>query len=110
MSRPNARRISPEFYQLQTAEKVLNRAITANLEILHPEVLDVALDLYEDAIRELRNLNDKSTGRRKKTPRLRSLYHQPEPFGSYSMITLLNIILAVAFIAIIIDALKNGGK
>ena len=58
MSRPNVRRISPEFYQLQTAEKVLNRAINANLEILHPEVLDVALDLYEDAIRELRNLND----------------------------------------------------
>lgn len=27
-----------------------------------------------------------------------------------NMITLLNIILAVAFIAIFIDALKNGGK
>ena len=57
MSRPNVRRIAPEFYQLQTAEKVLNRAISANLEILHPEILDVAIDLYEDAIRELRNLN-----------------------------------------------------
>lgn len=58
MSRPNARKISPEFYQLQTAEKVLNRSINANLEIIQPEIFDIALDLYEDAIRELRNLNE----------------------------------------------------
>lgn len=58
MSRPNARKISPEFYGIKDADFVLNRAINANLEIIHPEILDVALDMYENAIRELRNLNE----------------------------------------------------